>query len=58
MALKSVVTRRAALALPGILVETQSLWLHPRPTDQELWGQGSGMYILTIPPGDPNILQV
>lgn len=58
MALKSVVTRMAALALPSVLVETQSLWLHSRPTDHELWRQGSGMYILTIPPRDPDVLQV
>lgn len=49
-------TRTTASVLSSVLLETQTVGLHHRPTDEKLWGWSLKICVLTNPPNDPDAL--
>lgn len=46
---KNVVSERAALVSPGILLEMQILRTYPRSTESESWEVGPGAHVFNKP---------
>lgn len=46
---KNVVSERAALVSPGILLEMQILRTYPRTTESESWEVGPGAHVFNKP---------